>query len=107
MQALSPPKQNRTDTEQKKDITSTKSTRFAEFWDVWPKSPRKVAKATCEKKWATGGLDKVADQIIAHVNALKGTEQWTKGFEPAPQTYLNQQRWLDGDEPVSPFRRGV
>ena len=104
---LSPPKQNRTDTEQKKDITSTKSTRFSEFWDVWPKSPRKVARSTCEKRWQAGGLDGVADQIIAHVNALKGTEQWTKGFEPAPQTYLNQQRWLDGDEPANPFRRGV
>ena len=104
---LSPPKQNRTDTEQKKDITSTKSTRFAEFWDVWPKSPRKVAKATCEKKWATAGLDKVADQIIAHVNALKSTKQWTDGFEPAPATYINQRRWEDGDEPANPFRRGV
>jgi uncharacterized protein YdaU (DUF1376 family) len=104
---LSPPQQNRTDTEQKKDISSSKSTRFNEFWEVWPKSPRKVAKATCEKKWATQGLDKVADQIIAHVTALKGTEQWTKGFEPAPQTYINQRRWEDGDEPANPFRRGV
>ena len=104
---LSPPKQNRTETEQKKDISSTKSTRFNEFWEVWPKSPRKVAKATCENKWATQGLDKVADQIIAHVSALKGTEQWTKGFEPAPQTYINQRRWEDGDEPANPFRRGV
>ena len=104
---LSPPKQNRTDTEQNKDNTSTMSTRFVEFWETWPKSPRKVGKATCEKKWIAGKLDKVADQIIAHVNSLKGSEQWSKGFEPSPQTYLNQQRWLDGDEPANPFRRGV
>ena len=104
---LSPPQQNTTEQKQNKDISSTKSTRFNEFWEVWPKSPRKVAKATCEKKWASQGLDKVADQIVAHVSALKGTDQWTKGFEPAPQTYLNQQRWLDGDEPANPFRRGV
>jgi uncharacterized protein YdaU (DUF1376 family) len=104
---LSPPQQNTTEQKQNKDISSTKSTRFNEFWEVWPKSPRKVAKATCEKKWVSGGLDKVADQIVAHVNALKGTEQWTKGFEPAPQTYINQRRWEDGDEPANPFRRGV
>lgn len=104
---LSPPQQNRTETEQKKDISSTKSTRFNEFWDVWPKSPRKVAKATCEKKWAAQGLDKVADQIIAHVTGMKSTKQWTDGFEPAPQTYINQRRWEDGDEPINPFRRGV
>lgn len=105
---LSPPKQNRTDTEQKKDISSAKPTRFLEFWDIWPKSPRKVAKATCEKKWKAGGLDKVADQIIAHVAAMKGTKQWTDGFEPAPQTYINQRRWEDGQEEAeNPFRRGV
>ena len=104
---LSPPQQNTTEQKQNKDISSTKSTRFNEFWEVWPKSPRKVAKATCEKKWASQGLDKVADQIVAHVSALKGTEQWTKGFEPAPQTYINQRRWEDGDEPANPFRRGV
>lgn len=102
---LSPPKQNRT--EQNKDITSTKSTRFSEFWECWPRSSRKVAKATCEKKWASAGLDKLADQIIAHVTALKSSKQWTDGFEPAPVTYLNQRRWEDGDEPASPFRRGV
>ena len=105
---LSPPKQNRTDTEQKKDISSAKPTRFLEFWDIWPKSPRKVAKAACEKKWKAGGLDKVADQIIAHVTAMKGTKQWTDGFEPAPQTYINQRRWEDGqDTAENPFRRGV
>jgi len=102
---LSPPKQNRT--EQSKDISSTKSTRFAEFWEVWPKSARKVAKATCEKKWASGGLDKVADQIISHVTAMKSSKQWLDGFEPAPVTYINQRRWEDGDEPANPFRRGV
>ena len=102
---LSPPKQNRT--EQNKDISSTKSTRFVEFWDVWPKSARKVAKATCEKKWVSGGLDKVADQIISHVTAMKSSKQWLDGFEPAPVTYINQRRWEDGDEPANPFRRGV
>jgi uncharacterized protein YdaU (DUF1376 family) len=100
---------NRTETEQKqnKESTSSKTTRFAEFWDAWPKSPRKVGKSTCEKKWKVEKLDELADYIIAHVKALKGTEQWTKGFEPSPQTYINQRRWNDGDEPENVFRRGV
>lgn len=104
----SPPKQNRNRTEQNKDISSSKTTRFVEFWDVWPKSGRKVAKAACEKKWKALGLDKVADQIIAHVTAMKASKQWLEGFEPAPQTYINQRRWEDGQEEAqNPFRRGV
>jgi hypothetical protein len=47
-------------------------------------------------------LDEVADRIIAHVNALKVTEQWTTGFEPAPLTYINQRRWED-ETPAEPL----
>jgi ornithine carbamoyltransferase len=42
-----------------------------------------VAKSTCETKWLKLKLDNVADQILAHVNSIKGSEQWTTGFEPA------------------------
>lgn len=69
--------------------------KFDEFWNVWPTSKRKVAKAECQKKWAKAGLDSVAQAIVLHVNAIKGTEQWTSGFEPAPLTYINQRRWED------------
>jgi uncharacterized protein YdaU (DUF1376 family) len=72
------------------------TSRFDEFWSTWPTSKRKVAKSTCEAKWLKLRLDTVADQILANVNALKGSEQWTTGFEPAPLTYINQRRWEDG-----------
>jgi uncharacterized protein YdaU (DUF1376 family) len=75
---------------------ATTTSRFAEFWSAWPTSKRKVAKATCETKWLKLKLDNVADQIIAHVNSIKGSEQWTTGYEPAPLTYINQRRWEDG-----------
>jgi len=75
--------------------SQTTSTRFDEFWSAWPTSKRKVAKSECQKKWAKAGLDSVAETIIAQVNALKVTEQWTTGFEPAPLTYINQRRWED------------
>jgi len=78
---------------QKKNINT--SSKFDEFWNAWPASKRKVAKAECQKKWAKAGLDEVAETIIAQVNKLKVTEQWTGGFEPAPLTYINQRRWED------------
>lgn len=69
---------------------------FERFWAAWPKSPRKVGKAACEAKWKRVGLDDQADAIVAHVEAMAGSQQWREGFEPSPQTYLNQRRWEDG-----------
>ncbi len=78
---------------QNKNINT--SSKFDEFWNAWPASKRKVAKSECQKKWAKHGLDSVADVIIAQVNILKTSEQWTGGYEPAPLTYINQRRWED------------
>jgi uncharacterized protein YdaU (DUF1376 family) len=69
---------------------------FAEFWDTWPTSLRKVGKVKCEEKWKARNLSAVADKIIAHVKAMKQSEQWTNGYEPSPMTYINQSRWEDG-----------
>jgi hypothetical protein len=71
-------------------------TRFREFWEAWPSTDRKVAKAKCEQRWKARKLDTVADQILAHVGAMKGSKAWKEGYEPAPLTYLNQSRWEDG-----------
>jgi len=93
---------------QKKNISSVTPTtsRFDDFWKVWPSSKRKVARSECEKKWAKYDLDMVADRIIANVTALKKTEQWTSGFDPAPLTYINQRRWED-EEPQQAVGRRV
>lgn len=90
--------------EKNKNTMSAAPTRFSEFWQVWPTSKRKVGKAACEQKWAKQGLDALAEQIIGHVTAMKGTEQWQTGFEPAPLTYINQRRWED-DAPATMIRR--
>lgn len=71
-------------------------TPFDRFWTTWPASPRKVDRKDCAKRWTRMGLDANADQIIAHVEAMKATQQWREGFEPAPATYLNGERWNDG-----------
>jgi hypothetical protein len=68
---------------------------FEEFWKVFPKI-RRTAKTSCLKKWKAKKLDTIAEQIIADVRGKAGS--WGE-FAPAPMTYLNQERWLDGDTP--------
>ena len=70
--------------------------RFEEFWGAWPQSVRKVGKKACADKWKRKGFDGIADDILAHLKTIKTSDQWTRGFEPAPLTYLNQERWRDG-----------
>jgi uncharacterized protein YdaU (DUF1376 family) len=97
----SEPNQNRTETlteEEKEKTISSQATRFEDFWSAWPTSKRKVGKAAVQAKWKAKHLDKVADQIIAHVSSMKISEQWTSGFEPAPMTYINQRRWEDENQ---------
>jgi uncharacterized protein YdaU (DUF1376 family) len=98
----SEPNQNRTETltEEEKEKTISSASRFEDFWSVWPSSKRKVGKAAVAAKWQRHHLDKVADQIIAHVASMKTSEQWTSGFEPAPMTYINQRRWEDENPAV-------
>ena len=70
--------------------------RFPDFWSAWPSTDRKQDRKRCLAKWQRGGFDKVADRIVAHVTAAKTTKKWIDGFEPAPLTYLNGERWADG-----------
>ena len=70
--------------------------RFDDFWEAYPSTRRRVAKAECVKRWKARRLDNVADTIIAHVIAMAKTKAWQDGYEPAPLTYLNQSRWTDG-----------
>lgn len=78
--------------------TSSEKTgnRFQEFWETYPSTGRKVAKASCLKAWKAKKLDELADKILEHLRSVKTTPQWTAGYEPAPLTYLNQRRWEDG-----------
>lgn len=75
---------------------------FPEFWDAWPKSPRKVAKQQCLDKWAKLGCALNAEHIRAHVEWMKTQADWIKdngSFICAPLVYLNQQRWVDWEAP--------
>lgn len=68
---------------------------FDQFWSLWPSTGRKVAKAKCAEKWRARKLDEIGLQIVSHVAAMKQTDQWKRGYEPAPLTYINQSRWED------------
>lgn len=103
----SEPKANPKKIQIQKKNTNT-SSRFDEFWSVWPSSKRKVAKAAVQAKWEKHGLDEVADLIITNVDSLKTSEQWTNGYEPAPLTYINQRRWEDElMSDIPPSRRAI
>ena len=73
---------------------------FEKFWNTYPKTSRKVGKSACLKSWQRQQLDPLADQIASRVEALKASDPWQRGFEPAPLTFLNQRRWED-DAPAA------
>jgi hypothetical protein len=74
-------------------------TRFLEFWSEYP---NKTGKKPCEERWRKRKLDRVADFILADVRRRKADDKkWRDGFVPNPETYLNQERWNDGDTGVS------
>jgi hypothetical protein len=75
--------------------------RFPEFWAAWPSGDRKQDRKKCLAKWVRGGFDADADAILAHVEASKLSRKWRDGFEPAPLTYLNGERWKDGGEDLA------
>lgn len=75
---------------------------FVRFWGAWPSSSRKAARGKCWQLWRKGGFDSQADQILAHVEAMKLSDDWLKdggAFIPAPMVYLNQRRWEGADPP--------
>jgi hypothetical protein len=69
---------------------------FAEFWATWPSTARKQDRKKCAEKWKRSGFAADLPAIVAHVQALKLSKSWREGFDPAPLTYLNGERWRDG-----------
>lgn len=69
--------------------------RFDDFWNAYPR--KQGGKKALREKWAKRNLDAIADQIIAHVEAMKQNDWLGKEEEyiPMASTYLNQDRWED------------
>jgi len=87
--------------------TSPSAHGFDEFWNIWPKTPRKGGKAECLKLWKQQKLEKHSIEILSHVKAMAASEDWMKqngSFVPAPVVYLRGKRW-DGAE-LTPIETG-
>ena len=70
---------------------------FERFWKAYPPSTRKVARLQCWAKWKARGLDELADQIVAHVEAMTTSDAWTKdGGQFAPAHGLPEPVTLGG-----------
>jgi|TARA_R110001599_G_scaffold54039_1_gene150454 hypothetical protein len=78
----------------KADVIKQKSEHFEKWWDCLPDS-RKNNKKGCEEKWSSKKLDKISKNIIDWTNSMKSTKEWKEGYNPSPQTILNQERWND------------
>lgn len=92
--------------EKRRDITPIPpSGAFLRFWTAWPKSQRKQAQGKCWTLWRQKDFDQVAPAILEHVESLKASDDWQRGYSPLPYTYLNQKRW-EGAEPEE-VKKGV
>lgn len=94
-----------------KEVTTSsvpdESEAFKAFWQIWPKSQRKVAKGECWKLWRKNKFDSVAEQILSNVEAMKKTEQWRTGFDPMPEVYLRNRRWEGAELPPVKTQSGA
>lgn len=82
---------------------------FSDFWQAWPVSDRKQAKGKCLDAWKKAGAEPQAALIVAHVERLKSSDEWTREsgrFMPAPMVYLNQRRWEGAEESCLSADRG-
>lgn len=100
LQAPSKPRQEQ---EQEQDKKENIPPGFALFWSCWPSSDRKGGKGKCLEAWKKAKAEAIADQVVAHVERMKASRDWTKNggeFIPGPATYLNQRKWEGArDEP--------
>lgn len=76
------------------EVIKKHSALFEEWWISLPDN-RKNNKKGCEKKWGSKKLDDIGKNIIGWTNTMKSTKEWKEGFNPAPETILNQERWND------------
>lgn len=76
--------------------TTPVMTRFARFWEAYP---RKVGKGSAEKAWKKlNPTESLTDRIISAVKAQKKSRQWLRDggqYIPNPATWLTQRRWED------------
>ncbi len=76
---------------------------FVEFWQSWPKGPRKVAKQKCLDRWARLECCQCSALIVAHVEWMKKQDDWLRDngrYTPMPHTYLGRMPWAEWEQPA-------
>lgn len=79
---------------------------FDKWWLALPIT-RKVNKKGCIEKWKAKKLDLVSNDIMKWTHMMVKTKDWKEGFNPAPETILNQERWNDTGKVQSLIPKGV
>lgn len=76
---------------------------FSKFWSAYPRKVGKdVARKAFDKRKPSTEL---VDLMVQAVNRQKMTPQWAKDggqFIPHPSTWINEGRWMDGEQPGQP-----
>jgi hypothetical protein len=79
---------------------------FSEFWKAYPRrvgdNPRKTALASYERAIASGA---VPETILAGTRRLAAKHPTPTPFVPMAATWLNQERWEDGQQGGEPAAR--
>ena len=73
---------------------------FKQFWEAYPKCPRKVDYEGCEKKFIKiENLEQIFPDIMASLEVWK--KRWSKdknAFVPTTHKWINQKYWTAADE---------
>lgn len=70
---------------------------FEEFWSAYP---RKTSKGTARKAYVSALRKAPADRILAGVRRYRFSDE--QKFIPHPTTWLNGERWADGEGALPP-----
>ena len=87
------PKKKKKSTSKSVRRSSDYSRGFLEFWSVYPK---KVGKGAAWRAWKRQQCDSRSALMVESVtDHIACDPTWQKGFICNPETFINQQRWLD------------
>jgi hypothetical protein len=75
---------------------------FEVFWQTWPPSPRKTKKLKTFAIWKRLGLERQAGDICQAVERWKPCDQWVRGYEPMPSTWLRDSLYEEEPPATSP-----
>lgn len=97
---VTPPEQNRTDTEQIQNIVKKVKAKPAinyddhpDFLEFWSSYPIKEGKVDALKSWIAASPP--IDKVLQSIQWQRVSKKWKDGYIPMPSTYLNQGRWQD------------